>query len=606
MEDNNRSQDPINPDLGQNNLNPQNDGQDTKESTYWENINQAQPNTPAGQWADNDAQQTQASQTPEQFYQYYQQQMNGAAGNQQNYAQPQYNQPYYQQGINQKPPKKKHRGALVALIVVLLLIFTAAGTAFALRNTLSNTFAKMTKSPAEYYSYIEKNEIKDAVDQIAAYPDLQNSKPQAAHVTTDLSFNRDSIDSLLQSTGMSLSDLESMLGVKLENVGFDATVATNGDISNEIIGLRLNKTNIISAEMFMDSTAKDIFLRVPELSKAYLSISSKDAPSSVDISGLKNLNSEKIADLMTRYSNIIIDDIKDVQIENNATLSVDTLTTECTRLTVTISSEDFAAMVKDVLEEAKNDQTIIDLLPMLNISEDDYKNSIDDAIDNANADNYTDTNLVMKVYVNSKGEVIGREFSDEETDGGLGYTVLSSGDKTEYRLYVNDDSGNEVFNIEGNHVKNQDGAYTGDARVDVSTNNDTISNVRVDISYEDLRTEKKNGHSYQYGTVTISSMDLMGMQVTMDYSVEDTVQKCKVDVQMGAVSVVSADIAVDYPDNYDVTMPDNNAEVYDINDISSYEATMDLQGYITKLADQLGIDSQTIMDFINSLSGYGY
>lgn len=637
MEENNKPQDPQSPSFGQPDETPQNGAQNTQynqENTYWENntpaqnqqasegqyTNQSTPYTGQPQpanlneaWTGTNAQQPQQTQTPEQFYQYYQQQM----GNQQTNGQQQYQQPYqqgyqqpqyqqgYQPGAYQKP-KKKHRGALVAVIIILLLLAGGAVAAFAFKDTLMNTYAKTTKSPAEYYAYVEKNAIEDAVSDItSAENTLQNNKNAAYDVSSDVTVNRDTVDSLLQSSlGMSLSDLESQLGLPLESIGFHAVIGTDGDIVNETVGFNLNKVDLITMEMFMDTAAGKMLLRLPELSDAYLSLSNEDAASSA--AQLKKLTPELIAKLLNKYSNILIDNINDVTLEDNDELSIDTLTTNCTKLTVTISEQDAYDIVKEILTEAREDQEIIDLLPMFNLSEEDYQSYVDEALDEmeASADTVTDETATMVVYVNSKGEIIGREFSADGTDASLGYKNLSKDNYDEYTVFVNDDSGESVFSINGSQKK-IDGSYDGDATLELNTGSyDEFSNISIDISYEDVYQEKKDNQIFQYGSFTLSSLDLMGIQVSMDYFVEDDVQKSKLVLKMGTSPLLTVDTTSDYIEDYKVTMPPADAEIYDVDQADSYAATFNLEQYIDRLSDKLGVDLQSLLDYY--MSGYDY
>jgi hypothetical protein len=671
MEENNKSQVPQDPSVGQPNEEPQNDGQSNlqsntqnntpygKESTYWEGGTPEQyqgasagqyPEQSSGQYTEqqqtapnepqtgaNPAQEAQPAQTPEQFYQYYQQQM-GGAGSQQAYGQPQYNQQQYTQQQQQyqqqqqqqqytqqyqqqyqqpqygqqgyqpdayQRPKKKHRGALVAVIVILLLLAAGAVTAYAFQDTLMNSFAKLTKSPAEYYAYVEKNAIAKAVNEVASAKNTLQNTPNAAYdVSSEITVNRDTLDSLLQSSlGMSLSDLEAEIGIPLESIGFDAVIGTDGDIINETFGLKLNQVNLITMELFMDSAAEKILLRLPELSQAYLSVSGEDTGTSA--AKLQEITPERTADLLKRYGNIIVDNINQVALEDDAELSIDTLTTKSTKLTVTISEQDFYNMVTEVLEEAREDEYIIDLLPMLDLTEEEYQDYVDQAIDelDASSDSITDQTVTMLVYVNSKGEIIGREFSADDTDVALGYTKLSKSNYDEYNLYVTDDTGTTVLDINGSQKKT-DGSYDGDASIEISSGTGTLPDFSIDISYEDVYQEKKNDRTYQYGSFTLSSLDLIGLQVTMDYYVEEDVQKSKLAIRMGASSLVTVDTTLEYIEDYEVKMPSSDAEVYDIDQAESYLATFNLEDYIADLSDKLGIDLQSLLEYY--MSGYYY
>jgi len=538
----------------------------------------------------------------QQFNQQQNQQFNQQQYNQPQFTPPPYPQPEYPNGNYPNPPKKKFRGGLVALITLFLLLVVGAGTAFAFRDTLMNTLAKSTKSPTEYYKYVEKNSISKAVDTFTPYLNnnlLTAKKSTAYHLTSDITVNKKSLDSLMQSSlGTSLSDLETQIGLPLDSVGIDAIIAMDGDKLNETFKLSLNQVDLITAEMFFDTAAQKILMRFPELSSAYLSLSSEDAPSANSAAILKLLTAARISDLLKRYSDILIDNINQVEAEDNATLSLDTLSIDCTKLTVTITEEDAYQMALDVLDKAKQDEAIIELLPMFNLTKEEYQDAIDNEITQMkdSTDTTSDGSIQMLVYVDNNGTIIGREIDVDDSDSAFGYTLLSKKDYNEYNVFAKDDTGASIFDLTGDQT-NDNGTYDGQAVMSISGTDQFSSAFSLDISYDNLHTEKKNDIPYQYGTVTISSLELMGLQVTLDYDVKDDIQTNQMVFQLGADSLVTVDSKIEYLKDYEITSPASDAEVYDITTESdSYMATADIDAYLAVLSDKLGVDLQSLFN----------
>ena len=159
-------------------------------------------------------------------------------------------------------PKKKSHKKLIAGVIVLVLVLSMAATAFAFQDTLFNTFAMMTKSPQNYYAYVEEKAISDSVDKITPYLNLTNSNAKknfAYQTSVNVSYDRDTINSLLQSTlGVSMDDLESTYGIKLDNIGFNTTVATKDGNLYDSLGLSLNQVDVITLEIFMDTVKQEL------------------------------------------------------------------------------------------------------------------------------------------------------------------------------------------------------------------------------------------------------------------------------------------------------------------------------------------------------------
>lgn len=576
----------------------------TTESTYWETQSQPMPKT------------------PEQFYTYYQEQMNSKnsftqAGEQPrdsqiNYTQPIYTQqntpqPGYQAGTYYQQPKKKSHRALAAVLVILFLL-TGTATAYAFRTTLLNSFASLTKSPVEYYAFIEKNAISKSVDDVKPYLGLatQNS---AYNVKSDLSINRETVDSLLQSSmDMSLSDLEGEIGVPLESLGLSMFYGRRGNILNEKLGVRFNQVDLITMEFFMDTAAKNFFMRFPELSKAYINFSGEDLNSSIDFSKIEIPTTDQTVNFLNKYSNIIVDNISQVEKENNYELKLKDLSMKCTKLTVTITENDFNNISKAILEEAKNDDYIINLLPMFEMTKLEYQQEIDRSLEElkTSTTDINDGSLKMIVYADNNGNIIGRELSSDNSKSIFAYTLLTNGHNEEYNINFKDNDGTELFNVSGNQTKDN-GAYDGKATISiVDTSQTYFDNLTLDVTYEDISSQYKNNRFYQSGKFSISSAALGGLQITSENTVKDNNQYNKLDLMMGASTLATITTTLEYLDDYKVEMPPDSAEVYKSSQIDSYQATVDTEKFIKELSDKLGVDLQGLLDSYGNLFGNSY
>ncbi|MDF2941210.1 MAG: hypothetical protein K0S01_68 [Herbinix sp.] len=525
------------------------------------------------------------------------------------YLQPDISQPWYpSNGTFPSSPKKKSHGKLIAVIILLLLLLSGAATAFAFQDTLMNTFALMTKSPAQYYAYVEKNAIQESIDKVK--PNLNMSPKKIAYdASMDITFNREALDSLMQSTlGVSMTNLESYLGLPIENIGVDVLAGYDGGLLNETLGVRLNQVNLITMDLFMDTLKQEIFLRLPELSNAYLkeSLNTGDTSTNFSITQLEKLTPERTADLLNRYGSILVENITQVELEKNNILTLDTLSVKCSKLTVTLTQEDSNAIAMAFLDEAREDAYIIDMLPMFNTTTEEYQQAIDDAKNELQTSGNTimeDQTLQMIVYVDNRGNIIGRDLSTAGSSAAVGYTNLSNKDYDEFNLYLKDDTGNTILKGTGNQTKDQ-GAYDGTITVDYNNpSTEPLTNLSFDIKYEDVRTETKDNHIYQYGSYTLSSLDLMGLQIMMENSVAQDTQYNKIIFQMGASPLVTIDTKANYLDDYTVEMPPETAEIYDATQSESYLSSLDIVSYISRLSEELGIDLNSLLGlFQNDLS----
>ena len=507
----------------------------------------------------------------------------------------------YHQSSYHQVQRKSHTGFLV-IIAVLIILMASIVTAFAFGSNLMNTFAKLTKSPAEYYIYVEKKAIFDEASGLLPLMNHKKTDTDSAtayHLTSDLTINYDTLDSLMQTAlGVSLSEIEDEVGMPFESLGLDVVSKSNGTIASGTIGLKLNQVNLLTGELFNDYSSNQMLLRIPELSPAYLCFAGKSDLDRSNDTGLTDiLTATSIVDLLKRYGNILASNVKQVEIVDNFNLLLDDVSQDCTKLTVTMTQADIDSIVLQLLAEAKEDPLIVSLLQFYGKSEEDYQNwivkaeaQLQDKIDSATVGSYQ-----MVVYVNRQGKIIGRDISSHASDSALGYTILSQGKQEKYLFYVKDNTGNTVFSIAGHHRKFKD-AYHGKAVVTIKGSDDASSDVSLDINYEDLHSKYKDNHYYQYGNFTVSSLALMGIQITMNFDVEEEAQTSQLVFRMGAAPLILIDTRGEYVENYKAVVPSEDAQIYNISDMESYTSTIDTEVYINELSEKLGIDLQSLID----------
>lgn len=553
------------------------------EVTYWESPAQQQP------------------ETPEQFYQYYEMQMKKRAAH-----------PMDEQG-NQTLfdstnaaiytfHKKRKRRRVIGLIAVMLVLVTLGGTAYAFRDTLMNMVVQYTQSPAKYYAYVELQSLEGAVEKITPYLNI-NKQTSTIEATTDITLQRDALDSLMQSTfGTSLSDLESYLGLSPEHIGFH--VISDSDItrSNNQVGLRINKKDILTLEFFTDMIKKEALFRVPELSQAYIrqSLDSTDNPFKPDNNSFDFMTPERNADLLKRYSKIIIENLSNVEIEKNTELTLNSLSVPCNKITVTVTGEDINNIAMALLREAREDQYLHKFLPSFDLSLEEFQATIDESLENLESTENTDS-LQMLVYVNKEGKIIGREIGIASSHAAIGYSYLDKEHIERYNLFVKRNNGDYILEINGSQSKDKDG-YDGSMEIMVSSNPELSSATTFDVTYQDARTEKVGNRLYYYGSYILSSLKMNGLQVLIDNSAENQVQTNKLTLQLGASPLVIIDTKLNYDSEYQIAPPTEDAVIFESTELDSYLATIDMETFLHTLSDRLGVDLSWLLPYLSDLS----
>lgn len=524
------------------------------------------------------------------------------------------NQESQYQQIPVEPQKMKSRKKFIAAAAILVFILAIAGTAFAFQDKIMNALSLGSKSPEEYYAYVEEKAIDKAVDKLLASVNGYNFEDDmAVHATMDFSYDKATVSSLLKGyAGMSLEDFENYIGISLDEIGMDMTVALDDSNIYEHIGLSLNQLDIITLDIFLDSVKKEMLVRVPELSPAYLS-QSLDTPeygmSGFDFNGstdlAKTIYSKETGDFLKRYTAIITSQIKEVDLTKNVDVKADNITVNANKLSVIIDEATIIDMAKEILKKAKDDSYLLELLPSFGVTKEDYQETINDALSEIDNEIHSDdVALTMNVYANNDGEIIGRDIeliSDGSTQISLGYKYITKGNKSAYDFYIADDKGTKMITAVGSHEEDKN-SYDGDVTIDLNADSlDLPTGVTLTVKYEDARSEVKDGKSFAYGNYTLSSPSLMGMEFALDYDVEGQTQKAKFSANMGSTPLVTLDMTAEYLDNYKIPAPSASDQV--ITDAESWAATMNIEKFISELSTKLGVDIQSIFD---SFSGMYY
>lgn len=521
---------------------------------------------------------------------------------------------YHQQEPNQETdnytslheaPQKKRSKAPIMIAVVALLLIAFSATAFAFGKKARNSLAMLTKSPAEYFTYVVDKSVDQSMDKVTKHLDASGvGQDIAVESSVKLSYDKDTVSALLQSSmGMTIENFEALIGIPLDSVGFDIIVALEDKDLYEKLGLNFNNIDIITAEIFMDNL--EMMIRLPELSPAYLIQSldmGKYGADSVDMDlinhALEVLSSDKTADFIRRYVSIVTAEIKDVELSKGKDLTVGDITVKANLLTASLTDETLYNIATKILEEAKDDEYILDLLPLFDMSEEDYQYEINYLLEDVKSyltDLDKEEVLLIDLYVNSDGEGLGYHmtFKDSGSDTfELAFSNVEDNNKGEYEFYMTDSYSQDGLKLSGNHLI-RNGAYTGSAVIDIiSTYNPNMS---FTIKYDDIKYATKNNHLYAYGNINISSLMMMGMEIEIEYDVDGAYQLANIYLNMGSSPLVTLEASSRYLDNYKLPEPDSNAKVYDIiTEIDAYSSTINLEGFISDLSDRLGVDLESL------------
>lgn len=534
------------------------------------------------------------------------------ASHNQSYEQPTNERSSYDQSYETAPEPvsaKKPKTKLIAAVLIAVVII--GGAIFALATgSLANTIALMTKSPADYYSSIEKQGINKGIDDltdsyekyIALYQERQNTG-YAIEANVKTTINQ---------------QFTSLLGLAdFQSVEAKITTLTKGKNEKTTVGLSYNDQALVTINALLNSDTSELYTNIPELSSAYLLFSLDDlmSYSGESMYGYDSREyAKKIEELITndavspktlntilkKYSSIIIDNISNVKLEKNVSLTASDLKGNFNELTAELTEKDLKSIVSAILKEAKNDEDVKNLLVALEFcTKDEYADLVDNAmkeIDDS-TDISSDDAVYMKVYVDKNGKIMGREFTSSGNDAtGAGYYLIVNGNKVGLTAWIKE-NGNSIMDFSADGSITAAG-FSGKAVFNISDvvagNNDN-STVSLNVAIENAKFDKDNG--YINGKYTFTSALLMGAELVADCKGDANQQNIKFQMLYGGIDAADIDITSKKGEYKDFELPPSDGEVYDgNNDIYSYMGTADFEGLLTRVQDVTGLDLSSLIE----------
>ena len=360
--------------------------------------------------------------------------------------------------VKPEKPKKEKKGKAKGWILGVLLVIVAAAAALAIFrwNAVSayaaNLAAKTFSSPEEYYQRVEKNNVRRGLDAAEAGEGVFALYQEAAQTREGKQelFAEEKLQLSFDESALSeeVADLiEDELGMDLawlNNLGMYVSVGAQDELLGGTVTAFLNDKDIIDADFTFDTASGEAFFAVPRLSDqtvridpeemAYASgLDAEDQAAAQEL--IDTLTDEKlITTLIDRYSEIVIGDLTKVE-KGTEKLSAGGLSGKYTALEVKIDGKVMLKIGRDVLKKAQNDAEIKTVFcayaKSQGLSEaeiEQYYDSFLDKLEEKRAEleemdpKEITRNILMTVYVDGQGRIIGRDVKLRE-DKDLLYEV---------------------------------------------------------------------------------------------------------------------------------------------------------------------------------------
>lgn len=437
-----------------------------------------------------------------------------------------------------KEKKKKEGGGIkkaLPLIIIAAVLVVVVGVGALFFKQISNTFTKTFSSPEKYYRFVEKKSIKNAISESS---DLYDTVLKQAQTYDNISLQTSGGIELTPDFTSKIEKLLKVTGVKvdlewLKSAGSSANVNIKDNAFSIGADFSLNGKSVISAEVLADLTEDIIMARIPELSQEYIyaeklledyvldeipdeirkAYESGEGKKSADSLFKALPDKVKTIKLANKYIDVALDQFSNVKKAKSKTVSAYGVKQTLNVIEVTIDEKTIENLILSLCNEVEHDKDIknyfsdtFNAIKEIADSQNlpfDYEfdeiydqllDSIDDLKDNASdiAENFSDTYEVnYKVFVNSKGEIVGRNIEVVDKTGYdsyyysydsktyiVNYVLTRDGSKygfesdaSEVTKYGKNKDTEELFKLEskGTVAGNK---YTGSVKAGIDKNNE--------------------------------------------------------------------------------------------------------------------------------------
>lgn len=355
--------------------------------------------------------------------------------------------------VAKKKSKKLPIFACVGSVVVVAAILIAVFFPY-----VSNFFVKTFSSPASYYKFVEG---KSALALASEYSDVldtyaKNDQKISNEISLEVS---DSFKQIISSTASAevaeaLSEIDSVTLVTDTNM--------KGENSSANAKLKINDDVLLSCDTAYYADNKMMYVKIPELSDKYLCSEIKgvnyfsfDGMRFTPQEVLRALpESDQLKTLVNDYFNITVDNI-DKMTKSSDTLSVDGVKSNCTLLKIEIGEDDAVNILKGILEYAKDDNNLKEIIKNFDnelsldmYDEAEFVEAVEDALDDIGTYSGASENgakIIYNVWADGKGEIVGREITDDSNS--FSFKILSpiNGNKVAYEVSFEADGQKAAF-----------------------------------------------------------------------------------------------------------------------------------------------------------------
>ena len=308
---------------------------------------------------------------------------------------------------------------------------------------------------------------------------------------------------------------------------------------------------------------------------------------------------------LKKYSALAINQITDVTMKENETLSVEQLSDEYTKLTVQMNERTALTIANDIVKTAKSDESLKGIFVDSGLC---TKTEYDKAMKDATKDIAKELKALkksdgsnvftMSIWVDKNDKIVGRSIvmKDGKDYFKFGYKTVKKGTTMAIDAWAGDKT--EVLQAKGSFTANLIGA-TGNVKVYIPDSTKKTPDV-INIDFKDLKYTLNNNRGLINGEINITSKLFDGVSIKIDCKGDLVKQDFVCDVMQDAKSLVNITMTVKEIPYQDFSLPASTDKSYDMmTRMDKYLEDADMKGFLLKIKERS--DVKAIDDYVDAL-----
>ncbi len=408
------------------------------------------------------------------------------------------------------------------------------------------------------------------------------------------------------------------LGTEVKPLSLTFETKFKGSNAGTDIVASYDGKNLASLNGVYDNDSKSVYIKVPELSDAFISVSSKDLETVKDeissnllsignidnssLSGFKKLLELKATDyekIFNDYIKVVTDALPEASKEEDFSGSVSDVKYEYKLKTFTITSDAAKKIIEDIFAKLKNDNTIkelaVDILgDYLEITESNYTSIIDKLKDEAISSISSDMNEDISLIFDGK-DIVG--IKDKAT-------FMCIDNKDAYVLSAESDSINCLFK-----ATQDDGKLDYEYTANILAGDEYSKDVSVSVKADDLEiVDKENGLANGELDASIKSGDF-NVKIEGTDKAESKKLSSVVKITVNDTEYAEITSTGEITNASDISVPDG--KIYTLDQMEEYQASMKADEFMKSIQTALGEDliaaiTSSVSELNEEYSDYGY